>query len=364
MRRNQSAARVAHLVNHIFLLVDASSSMIGLKDTTIKVFDNFVRHLAEKSQANGQETRVTIYFFSSHGELECVVWDMDVLRVPSIAGLYNPYGNTALIQAFLESVKDMRKIPQMYGDHSVVFFGFTDGEENDSARPRSWGAQDRLIRELKQTIASAPENETYGLFVPDAEGVAEAKRFGFPADNITVWDPTSVKGVEQAGLRLREVADAYMMGRSQGVRGYSASSGSGLFKMKDFSARDVQAALTPVTQGSFFFLDIEQSHRDPGSDGARLDHFYENATGHPYPKGRCYYEFTKAETVQGYKQVAILVGDTLYSGTLDETRGLLGLPSDHSVKLRPDQKPGATIFIQSTSNNRKLMPGTRLLVMR
>lgn len=363
MRKSQSAARVAHLVNHIFLLVDASSSMIRLKDTTIQVFDNFVRHLAEKSQANGQETRVTIYFFSSHGELQCVVWDMDVLRVPSIAGLYDPYGNTALIQAFLESVKDMRKIPQMYGDHSVVFFGFTDGEENDSARPRSRDVQDRLIRELKLTIASAPENETYGLFVPDAEGVYEAKRFGFPADNITVWDPTSVKGVEQAGLRLREVADAYMAGRSQGVRGYSASSGAGLFKMRDFSASDVKSTLVPITPGSYHFMDVGLADRDPGSDGAQLDKFYERRTKRPYPRGRCYYQFTKTETIQGNKQIAVEVGEDVYSGTLDETRGLLGLP-DHELRVKPDQKPGMTIFIQSNSMNRKLMPGTRLLVMR
>lgn len=364
MRRNPFGARVAHLVNHIFLLVDASYSMSHLKATTVKVFDNFVAHLADRSKENGQETRISIYFFSDYGKLQCVVWDMDVLRVPSIAGLYNPDGNTALIQAFQLSIADMRKIPQQYGDHSVVFFGFTDGQENDSARPRSYDVQERLVRELNQAILTAPDNETYGLFVPDALGVAEAKRFGFPADNITIWDPTSVKGVEQAGMRLREVADAYMVGRSAGIRGYSASSGAGLFKMRDFSARDVQASLTPVTPNSFFFLDVDQEHRDPGSDGARLDSFYEKQTGHPYPKGRCYYQFTKAETVQGYKQVAILVGDTLYSGTLDETRGLLGLPADHSVRLRPDQKPGATIFIQSTSNNRKLMPGTRLLVMR
>lgn len=353
-----------NIINHMVLIIDASSSMQHLKATTVKVVDNFVAHLAAKSKENGQETRATVYFFSSYGKLQCAIWDMDVLRVPSIAGLYDPSGMTALIQAYQLVIADMRTIPQKYGDHSIAVFGFTDGGENDSARPKVLGVQQRLIRELSSTLLTAPENETYGLFVPNAEGVFDAKRFGFPATNITIWDATSVRGMEDAGSMLRDVADYYMAGRSQGVRGYSASSGGGLFKMNDFSARDVQTALTPVTPGSFHFLDVTQAHRDPGSDGARLDNFYETVTGRPYPKGRCYYEFTKAETVQGYKQVAIEVGDVLYSGTLDETRDLLGMPTDHSVKLRPDQKPGATIFIQSTSNNRKLMPGTRLLVMR
>lgn len=365
MPRTPFGARVAHLVNHIFLLVDASYSMLGLKSTTVKVFDNFVAHLAERSKENGQETRISIYFFSDYGKLQCVVWDMDVLRVPSIVDLYHPGGNTALLQAFQVSMADMRKIPQQYGDHSVVFFGFTDGQENDSARPREYHVQERLVRELSQAILTAPENETYGLFVPDAEGVAEAKRFGFPAANTTIWDPTSVKGVEQAGLRLREVADAYMVGRASGVRGYSArSGGSGLFAMADFSARDVQAALTPLTPGSYYYLDVTDADCDPGRDGADITRFFETKTGSTYPRTRCYYQLTEVVKVQNHKDIAYEVGGVLYSGTLAQTRGFLGLPGDHEVKLRPDQKAGVTIFIQSTSGNRKLFPGTRLLVMR
>jgi hypothetical protein len=361
------AGRPANIINHVICKIDASTSMDHLTHAVVKVFDGFVAHLAEQSQVNGQETRITVYLFGSYGSQQCIIWDKDVLRMPSLEGLYRPYGNTALIQTTLLATREAREIPVRHGDHSFLFVGWTDGQENDSTRPRGYEAQRQIIAELRQTIESAPENETYALFVPDQVAVHTAKQYGYPAGNISVWDASSAHGVEEAGLVMRNVASAYMAGRAQGVRGYSArSAGSsgGLFRMRDFKAADVQASLTPVTPGSFFFLDVTQANRDPGSDGARLDRFYEGETGHPYPKGRCYYEFTKAEKVQGYKQVAIEVDGTLYSGTLDETRGLLGLPSDHEVKLRPDQKPGATIFIQSTSNNRKLMPGTRLLVMR
>jgi hypothetical protein len=361
------AGQPANIINHFVFVVDESYSMKHLKDTTIRVFDGFITRLAAKSRAKEQETRVTVYFFNSYGTERCVIYDMDVLRVPSLAGMYRPDGNTALLRTFLLAIRDLRELPQKYGDHSFAVFGFTDGQENDSARPRTPAMQSRVIAELHQAILTAPDNETYGLFVPDQEGVHDAKSFGFPAGNISIWNPNSAEGIEEVGRLLDDVTEGYMEGRKRGVRGYSASSsarGGGLFRMADFSPSDVRTSLTPVAPGSFFYLDVTQGHRDPGSDGARLDHFYESETDKPYPKGRCYYEFTKAEKVQGYKQVAVEVGGVLYSGTLDETRALLGLPMDHEVKLRPDQKAGATIFIQSTSNNRKLLPGTRLLVMR
>jgi hypothetical protein len=162
---------------------------------------------------------------------------------------------------------------------------------------------------------------------------------------------------------MGDVADSYMAARAQGVRGYSASSGGGLFTMRKFTASEVKTSLTPVTPGSYYFMDVRPE--DCGPDGkAEIEPFFvARSGGKPYPKGKCYYEFVKAETVQGYKNVAVQVGGDVYSGTLDEVRGLLGLP-DHQLKVKPDQHPGSTIFIQSTSHNRKLGWGTRLLVLR
>lgn len=363
MRVPQTAGQPANIINHFVLIVDESTSMRSLKDTTVKVFDGFIARLAAKSKARAQETRVTVYFFGSYGTQRCVIYDMDVLRVPSLAGMYRPEGNTALIQTFLLAIRDLRELPQKYGDHSIAVFGFTDGQENDSARPRTYAAQSKIIAELQTAIVSAPDNETYGLFVPDAEGVSDAKTLGFPAGNISVWNPDSAEGIEEAGRILDDVAESYMEGRARGVRGYSARSGGGLFQVNKVSAQDVRTSLVPVTRGSYYFLEVGLSDRDPGSDGCSIARFVERSTGRPYPKGRCYYQFTKPETVQGYKQVAIETGGDVYSGTLDETRGLLGLP-DFETKVRPDQQAGATIFIQSTSSNRKLIPGTRLLVLR
>jgi hypothetical protein len=357
MRVPQTAAgQPANIINHFVLVVDESYSMKHLKDTTVRVFDGFISRHAAKSKAKEQETRVTVYFFNSYGTERCVIWDMDVLRVPSLAGMYHPDGNTALLRTFLLAVRDLREIPQKYGDHSIAVFGFTDGQENDSARPRTHAAQSKVIAELHQAIVSAPDNETYGLFVPDQEGVHDAKSFGFPAGNISVWNPNSAEGIEDVGRLLDDVTEGYMEGRARGVRGYSARSAGGLFKISEVSPADVNSSLTPLTEGSYTFHDVPADQR--------IDEFVLLATKRPYQVGRAYYQLSKAETIQPQKQIAIETGDGVFSGP--EARTLLGLP-DHHIKAgfrSGDLAAGLTVFVQSTSYNRNLKAGTRLLLMR
>lgn len=49
----------------------------------------------------------------------------------------------------------------------------------------------------------------------------------------------------------------------------------------------------------------------------------------------------------------------LFSG--DGARELLGLPPGETVRIRPASLEKYVVFVQSTSNNRKLMGGTRFL---
>lgn len=96
--------------------------------------------------------------------------------------------------------------------------------------------------------------------------------------------------------------------------------------------------------------------------------------GVEFEKGRGFYQLTKAETVQCYKEVVLVEKDTfdIYSG--DDARDLVGLPPQTSKEAKtPDSKlqyhsnKGTDIFqkyfvfIQSTSVNRKLIGGTKFL---
>lgn len=81
--------------------------------------------------------------------------------------------------------------------------------------------------------------------------------------------------------------------------------------------------------------------------------------------GRGFYEFMKRETIQAHKEVVILdtVSGDMYQG--DAGREVIGLPTGRDIRLSPKEatfdKARYKVFIQSTSNNRKLIAGTDFL---
>lgn len=83
--------------------------------------------------------------------------------------------------------------------------------------------------------------------------------------------------------------------------------------------------------------------------------------GVTFKAGRGFYEFTKTSKIQDYKEVVLMDNTTgdLFSG--DRARELAGIPIGVTAELRPSFVPGYTVFVQSTSYNRALMPGTKFL---
>lgn len=327
-------------INHVVLVLDASSSMQHHAASLIKVADAQIAHLARRSKELNQETRVTVYSFADAAK--CLIWDMDVLRLPSIATLYQAYGNTALIDATILSLEDLALTPEKYGDHSFLTFVLTDGEENRSRNKAT---------ELKRRLDLLPEHWTMAVLVPNASGVHEAKKFGFPANNIAVWDATTQRGLEEAVERIQAVTDTYMVLRTQGVRGTRSLFSTGADAV---NAATVKAAkLTPMKSGTYFLVPVPKD--------AVIKEFVE-ATGNPYKIGRTYYKLMKPETIQGNKALAVVERKTAKVYTGDNVRDMVGL-SDLTVRVRPDHNPDFDIYVQSTSVNRKLIAGTQVLIL-
>jgi hypothetical protein len=121
--------------------------------------------------------------------------------------------------------------------------------------------------------------------------------------------------------------------------------------------------LNPVPTGRFQVLDV--GYYD---DGVMISKFIEEQ-GATFNKGRGFYELTKPEKIQGYKEIVLMDKESgdIYNG--DEVRTILHLPPQvgqkdmdrQDVKIRPIDLDNWYIFIQSTSFNRKLVGGTRLL---
>ncbi|MEU7296862.1 VWA domain-containing protein [Streptomyces exfoliatus] len=338
-------------INHVALVLDASSSMSGLSSKVVEVADQQIAYLARRSRELDQETRVTVYVFAD--KVQCVIYDKDVLRMPSLKQLYRVGGMTALLAAALKSQGELAQTAQLYGDHSFLTFVLTDGQENASHRcPGAPSKEPReLVQAVAEMIATQQDNWTLAVLVPDQMGKREAMQYGFPKDNIAIWDATSTQGLEEAGQVIQEATEKFMVGRTKGIRGSRAVFSAGAEAVNKDTIK--AAGLTPVNQSDYQLIPVA---RDAGIRDWVVE------SGHTYRTGGAFYQLSKPEKIQARKQIAVLEKQTDLVYTGPEARALLGLP-DVEVRVKPDHNDEFTIFVQSTSVNRKLVSNTRLLLM-
>ncbi|MDY0814367.1 vWA domain-containing protein [Kitasatospora purpeofusca] len=361
-----STNRIDHKVNHVSLVVDKSGSMRQHEQQLVRVVDEFVKGLQEESDRLGHETRISLYAFDH--EVRNLVWDMDVKHLPSLKGLYRvDNGATALIEAAVKSVDDLKNIWEGYGEHSFLQVVVTDGEENASGCSESGkmhiripGAKGKAVlrgwmERIHGAMAGLPDHWTSAILVPNSLAKRTAQEYGFPAGNIAIWDADSSKGVEEAIGTVKSAATSFLRGREKGVRGTK-----NLFTMgQDLSAADVTAELDALDAGAYALVPVDRQ--------LPIREFVTGA-GHTYRTGCAFYELSKRERIQGGKQLAVAEKDPatgrmtgkVFSGPA--ARRLLGLPASETT-VKPGDNPAYTVFVQSTSVNRKLVPGTELLVM-
>lgn len=343
-------------INHVVKLVDVSGSMRGKEAAVIKVLDNQIAFMAQLSRDTDQETRVTIYFFDD--QVECVVFDTDVLRLPSIADLYHVRGRTALRDAFIQAQAELAQTCQLYGDHAYLIFGFTDGYENASAtRPY----------QLTDMLKNLPKNWTTAIFVPDVNGRLAAVGAGFPEGNVAIWNTNSATGVEEVGQEMQKATSDYFNLRASGVTGTRT-----LFSTdaSAVNAATIKAAkLAPLAQDRYLLIPVSTPRE---RDGAVLnkdkDWVWEIRTfvlhsGAPWSLGSVYYRLAKKERIGGQKKLAVLEKKTGKVFVGDTIRALIGLP-DGDMSVAADFNPDYEIYVQSTSNNRHLKKGEQLLVLK
>lgn len=328
-------------INHIALVLDASYSMKNKADELIKVADSQIAYLAQRSKELDQETRITVYIFAD--TVKCVIYDKDVLRLPSIKEHYKVSGWTALIDATLQSQDDLALTPEKYGDHAFLTYVLTDGAENVSkAAPK----------ELTHRLNNLPDHWTVAVLVPDQQGVFEAKRFGFPKDNIAIWDASSAKGVSEAGETIRRATDTFMSMRSSGVRG-----SRNIFSMDSdaLNKKTITAAkLKPMPKSSYVLLDVDE---------AAPIREWVIGKGHDYRLGVAFFQLTKTESIQPQKNIVVVEKATSKAYTGAQARSVLRLPQ-MEVRVKPQDNEDFDVFVQSTSVNRKLVPGTKLLLLK
>lgn len=337
----------ANYINHIALVIDASGSMSHLAETVVKVADKQIASLAELSKELDQETRVSVYTFSYHDEIKCIIFDKDVLRLPSLAGYYKTSGQTALIDATLKSQEDLDTTSQIYGDHAFLTFVLTDARDNNSRRSRRELA-DRFEKMRQQG------NWTLAVLVPDHESMFIAKGLGFPAENIAIWDASSTRGMEEAGEAIIQATEKFMNDRASGVRSSTSIFTMDAATLNTASVKAIGLKALPLDSYQVFEVKYDASIRD-----------FVESKGIKYYQGIAYYQLTKTESIQANKEIAVRNKKTGRYYTGPQARQLLGLPDGIGIRVKPEHNPSYEVFVQSNSVNRRLIagPGIRLLVL-
>lgn len=367
-----------HLINHIALVLDASWSMQDLENAVIRTADDLVAFLATDSQEKRQETRVSIYSFGT--TITCHVWDMDVLRLPTLKEHYAARReDTALIDATLLALDDGDLITEKYDDHAHMVYVITDGQENASKLGGERPGFGRLpysflAPKMKARLAGLKDNRTVAVLVPDEQGVRQAREFGF--DNILIWDASTEAGLERAMATIKTATANYTTSRATqtGFRGTKS-----LFVGANVDAAAVKAAkLTPLTPKQRVITRVvktDDSFEKPVKPVTKsrlkpemgwfvkIEDFVKRINKGMYPLGDAFYELVKPESIQGDKEIAVVEVNTQQVFIGDGARQLLGLPAG-KTRVKPDLNPNYTIFVQSNSLNRHLPHGCQVMLLK
>jgi hypothetical protein len=329
--------------NYVGIALDESGSMMHLKAKVLQQFNTNAGVIRERSIAEKQDTRVSVYTFG--GYVRKPVQEVAVTALSDLDSRdYNPAGQTPLFDAVGQLIEDFDGMKDADDDDtSFMILIITDGEENSSRR-----FSGTRIREL---IAKHQKTDrwTFAFLVPPYAKNDFCRRFGIPEGNVQEWEATE-RGVELAFASTRSAYTNYFTARSKGLK----STQTFFTDMSGVKAQTVKAKLAPIDRREVKVLDV---HRE-----SIIREFVEKELRKSMLKGAAFYQLVKTEKkVQDYKTLIIREKKTgdLFTGA--QARTLLGLPHNGDVKIVPGNHGAYDIFVQSTSVNRKLPPGTQVL---
>lgn len=353
-------------IDHIAMVIDASSSMYGFTEQVIQVFDSQIAWLARRSKELDRDCRVSVYTFNDY--VTRVFFDIDVSSVPSLRGLYRTSGWTALLDAVVKSQEDLAGIARGFGDdEAFLAFVLTDGQENRSRA----AAKARL----KEILESQGKNWTVAALVPDLHCKRTVVSYGFYEDNVTIWETGSEQGLIEAVEKIQQATDTHLTSRSSDP----SYSGTRTMFAKPVDAQKIaDAGLTVIDPTTYMIVAVSwdddtakwrmatgrKTKAMPlGVPSMEIQDFIK-AMNLPYVLGRVYYRLEKSEKVDLTKEVIIMhrVSGKAYGGR--EARTLIGL-SDTATRIKPlPVKTGEyDIYVKSTSFNRLLAKHSKIIVL-
>lgn len=335
--------------NYIGIVRDHSGSMAPHHRLAIQDYNTLIEGIRNSARDNNIDTVVSVVKcgvgFAARVEREVVL--SSIRAIKPLASYRADGSGTPLWDSVGELIDIHLGVPD-FGDDDVSFLMMiiTDGLENRSDR---WTGA-RLQSKIK--ALQGTDHWSFAFRVPTGYSVQLQNRLGVPAGNILEWEQT-----EEGFRRASEVT-------INSLRGYTASLATGTRSTTRFYS-DLTGIKTSTIKREL--VDISRKvvvWSVTGNEPVPIKGFCEVLSGEPYIKGRAYYELVKTETVQDYKNIAIRKksNGSVYAG--HNARDLLGLPSYGSIRLSPGNHGDYEVFVQSTSVNRVLRPGSKLMYMK
>jgi uncharacterized protein YegL len=335
-------------VTRVVFVLDRSGSMQPVMRQAIKAVNSNIETIRAAVNESGQDATVSLITFSDYAKIHFFNRSISAVDPISEDSLHtHTEGMTALFDATGEAIQQLLNVT-VGTDEDVTYLVnvVTDGEEN-----RSYKFTSTSLKQLMKKVQST-DLWTLTFLVPPGYRHSLIQTFSIPDGNVMEWEHSS-RGVStysaasQAGLRN------YFTARATGAK----STSTFYTDAANISLKDVKNSLDDITS-KVRILKVKQE--------SSIKDFIES-TGRVFVKGCAFYELVpgkkKADKVQNYKQVMVVskANGKVYSG--DAARQMLGLPT-YETKVRPGDNGDFDLFVQSTSTNRKLAAGTRVIYVK
>jgi len=331
-------------VTRVGFVLDRSGSMQAILPAAIRSLNENVDVIKKSATETGQSATISLMVFDSETEVKFLNRSTDNY-VNVAENSIRSQGMTALLDATGEMINLLRAEP-VSDDEDVAYllFVITDGQENQSRKYTATSLK-TLMKEVQGT-----DRWTLTFLVPVGDAKALINNFGIPEGNVAEWE-TSRHGVE-----------TYTAQNNAGLRNYMSSRAVGTNSVKTFYTDLSKVTLKDVSQlkdvsNLTTLLTVPQD--------ANIREFIESQ-GKTFIKGAAFYQLVpgkrEADKVQNYKEVLIFDkrSNKVFGG--DDARQVLGLPLNE-MKIRPGNHGNFDIFVQSTSVNRKVKAGTKVIFM-
>lgn len=326
---------------------DHSASMRSLTASAKQDYNKTITEIRQTAYEEGDDTIVSV--------VKCGVgWratvDTEVVNssVNAIGELSNYVADghaTPLYDSVGKLITLFKATPD-YTDPKVSFvvMVITDGEENSSVE---W-SKAKLAAEIKQLQAT--DRWTFIFRVPRGGKQRIARDLNLYDGNIIEWSQTT-QGYEQS-----------TQATTVGFKNFYVAKKAGVTATRSFYATDLtEVDLTTIkanlidVSSQVTIWDVDVPHGN-----SQIRDFCEIKSGEKMKKGAAFYRLDKREDVQDHKQIAIRDSKgAVYIGPA--ARDLMKLPHTGTIRLAPGDQGDYTVFVQSTSVNRKLPEGTQVL---